>query len=153
MTQMTLREQLESALKIAMKERDATSRDTIRYTLSALKNAEIDQSGPLSDGEGLALLQREAKRRQDSIDQFRDAGRDDLVEREESQLAVLQQFLPAAMSQDDIDALVREVISETGAEGPAGLGKVMPIAIERAGGRADGKQLSESARRQLTSGS
>lgn len=147
---MPLREELETQLKTAMRNRDTVSKDTIRYTLASLKNAEIDAGGPLSDQDAIQLLQREAKRRQDSIDQFRDAGRDDLVEREEAQLAVLQSFLPDPLDDEEIAELVSQVISETGASGPADMRQVMPLLVERAAGRAGGKALSSAASAQLT---
>src|SRR5688572_28807338 len=110
-----LRQQLQEDLKTAMKARDEVARDTLRYTLASIKNAEIDKGGPLSDSEELALLQRETKRRVDSIDQFRKAGRQDLVDREESQLAVLKRYLPVELSDDELQALVRSAIAEIGA--------------------------------------
>ena len=93
----TLRERLESDLKEALRAGDTTARDTIRFTLAALKNAEIDKGGPLNPTEEIALLQREAKRRAESIEQFRAGKRQDLVEREEAQLAVLRRYLPAPL--------------------------------------------------------
>lgn len=145
----SLRTRLEASLKQAMLSGDATARDTIRYTLSALKNAEIDNRGPLTPQEELALLQREAKRRVDSIDQFRQAGRQDLVDREEAQLAILTSYLPAQLSEEELRAMVQAAISETGASSIKELGKVMPILVERAAGRADGKRLSEALRAEL----
>ncbi|MEA2531575.1 MAG: uncharacterized protein QOG89_3219 [Thermomicrobiales bacterium] len=144
-----LRERLESDLKVALKGGDQTSRDTIRFTLAALKNAEIDNRGPLSESDAIALLQREAKRRADSIDQFRSAKRDDLVAREEEQLLVLRRYLPAALSDDDLSSLVAEVIQEVGAAGPKDMARVMPVLMERAAGRADGRRLSSAVREAL----
>lgn len=146
-----LRERLEADLKTAMKAGDQTARDTIRYTLAGLKNAEIDKGGLLSSDEAIALLQREAKRRADSIDQFRAAGRVDLVEREEAQLAILKRYQPAAMSDDELEAIVRTVIAEVGAQGPKEMGRVMPAAIQRVAGRADGRRLSAAVRDALSS--
>ena len=147
----TIVDRLQADLKSAMREGDATARDTIRFTLSALKNAAIDKGSPLSDEDALSVLQREAKRRADSIAQFESAGRADLVERETNQLAVLQRYLPAALSDTELQQLVATVISETGASSPKDLGRVMPILIDRAKGAADGRRLSEEARRQLAS--
>ena len=116
--------------------------ETIRFTLAAIKNAEIENRGPLTRGELLTLLQREAKRRQDSIEQFRAGGRADLVEREEAQLAVLKRYMPAELSDDELAELVTGAIAEAGATNVKELGKVMPIAMARAAGRADGKRIS-----------
>jgi uncharacterized protein YqeY len=146
-----IKEQLQDDLKAAMKNRDETARDTIRFTLAAIKNAEIDKGGPLSEPEELSLLQRETKRRVDSIDQFRDAGRQDLVNREEAQLAVLRKYMPVELTEKELQDLVRTAIAETGASDVKELGKVMPVAIQRAAGRADGKRLSAAVRDALTS--
>ena len=145
-----LRQRLEEDLKQAMKSGDQTARDTIRYTLSALKNAEIDKRGPLSPEEATALLQRETKRRGDSIDQFRAGKRDDLVAREEAQLAVVRRYLPAAMSDEELSALIVTAIAETGASGPKDMSKVMPLVLSQSGGRADGRRVSAAVREALT---
>jgi uncharacterized protein YqeY len=146
----SLRQRLEDDLKTAMKTGDQTTRDTIRYTLAALKNAEIDKRGPLTAEEELALLQRETKRRADSIDQFRAGKREDLVAREEAQLRVLDRYLPAAMSDEAVASLVAAAIAETGATGPKDMGRVMPLVIERAAGQADGRRLSNAVRAALS---
>ncbi len=92
-----------------------------------------------------------AKRHQESIDQFGAAGRTDLVDKEESQLAVLKRYLPEELSDDEVSAMVAEVIAETGATSPKALGKMMPLLIPRHAGRADGKRLSDAAKSALTS--
>lgn len=146
----TLRSRLEAGLKAAMRSGDQTAKDTIRFLLAAVKNAEIDKRGPLSQQDAISLLQRQAKQRQDSIDQFRSGGRDDLVAREEAQLAILRRYLPAPLSDEEIEALVRSVVEEAGATTPKDLGKVMSILVPRAAGRADGRQLNEAARKVLS---
>jgi uncharacterized protein YqeY len=148
-TDQALRQRLESDLKDAMRAGDQTARDTIRFLLAAVKNAEIDRGGPLSEAEGIAVLQKQAKQRQDSIEQFRAAGRTDLVDREEAQMQVLTRYLPAELSDDEVTALVAAVIAEVGASSPKDLGRVMPVLIERAAGRADGRRLSAAARSAL----
>jgi uncharacterized protein YqeY len=145
-----LRPRLEADLKDAMRASDQTAKDTIRYLLAAVKNAEIDRGGPLTEQEGLAVLQKQAKQRQDSIDQFRSGGRADLVEREEAQLAVLRRYLPAPLSDNEVDELARRIIDEVGATSLKDLAKVMPILVQRAAGRADGRRLNEAARRLLS---
>lgn len=164
-----LDERLMADLKEAMRAGDTTRRDVIRYLRSAFKNAQIariefvegqeggeeavqraaERDQPLSDAEELAVLQRQIKQRQDSIEQFGRAGRADLVEREGAQLAVLREYLPVGLSPDEIDALVRAVIAETGASGAKDMKLVMPALIARAQGRADSRALSEAARRLL----
>ncbi len=147
--EQTLRQRLEDDLKTAMKSGDQNARDTIRFTLSALKNAEIDNRGPLSADEALSLLQREAKRRTDSIDQFRAAGRADLVDREERQMEVLTMYLPAALTDGELKSLVEDVIAETGIQEPKEMGRAMPMLIQRASGRADGRRLNAALREAL----
>ncbi len=151
-TDQTLDARLQEDLKAAMRAGDTTARDTIRFTMSSLKNARIDKGSPLTAQEEIAVLQRDAKRRQESIDQFRAGGRMDLVDKEEAQLAVLKTYLPEALSDEEVAALVAEVIAETGASSPKDLGKLMPVLIQRADGRADGKRLSDAARAALTTG-
>ena len=150
MSEPTLDAQLMDDLKIAMKAGNTTARDTIRYTMSSLKNARIDKGSTLTEQEEIAVLQRDAKRRQESIDQFRAAGRTDLVDKEEAELAVLKQYLPAELSDAEVASIVAEAIAETGVSSPKELGKLMPVLIKKAAGRADGKRLNEAARAALS---
>lgn len=149
MTEQTLDNKLQDDLKAAMRSGDSTARDTIRFTMSSLKNARIDKGASLTPQEEMAVLQRDAKRRQESIDQFRAAGRTDLVEKEEAQLTVLQRYLPVPLTDQEVADLVASAITETGASSPKDMGKLMPLLVERAAGRADGKRLSEAARTAL----
>jgi uncharacterized protein YqeY len=148
----SLRQRLEEDLKTAIKTGDQTARDTLRFTLAAIKYAEIEKRGPLTPEDELALLQRETKRRADSIDQFRAGKREDLVANEEAQLAVLRRYLPAALSDEALATLVAEVIAETGAAGPKDMGRVMPVLMQRVAGRADGRRLSTAVRDALSGG-
>jgi uncharacterized protein len=132
-----------------MKAGDVTARETIRFTLAALKNAEIDKRSLLTDAEALNVLKTQAKRRVDAIDQFRDAGRTDLVDRETAQLEVLKQYMPTEMADDELEALVSAAIAEVGATSPKEMGKVMPVAIKAAGDRVSGKRLSDAVRQAL----
>jgi uncharacterized protein YqeY len=147
-----LDERLTADLKEAMRAGDTVKRDVIRYLRAGLKNAQIERGQPLGDAEELAVLQQQIKQRQDAIEQFQAGGRTDLVERESGQLAVLRGYLPAELAPDELDGLVRAVVAETGATGPRDLGRVMPVLIERAAGRADNRVLSEAARRLLAAG-
>lgn len=149
---MPLKEQLSEDLKAAMRAGDAIRRDTLRSLLTALNNAEIarvdikDETASrhdLSDAEALDVLQKQAKQRRESIEEYRKAGRQDLVDREEAELAVISTYLPAQLSRDEIAAEVRAIIEETGASGPAGKAKVMPVAMQRLRGRADGRLVNE----------
>lgn len=145
----SLRARLEDDMKAAMRAGNTVERDTLRYLLAALKNAEIEKRGELDEAEGQALLQRQAKRMVESIDQFRAGGRNDLAERESVQLAILKRYLPAELSDDEVLVLARDIVRETGATSPNEMGRIMPLLIERAAGRADGRRLSNAARRAL----
>ena len=146
---MGLKEQLQDDLKKAMVARDEVRRDTIRFVLSNLKNAEIDERGPLTPEQDLALLNRVSKRLVEAIDQYDAAGRDDLAEKERAQLAIVKDYLPAELSDEDLAALVTEVVAEVGAETPKDMGKVMPVLLPRVAGRADGKRVSTAVKAAL----
>lgn len=148
--QVSLKERLQDDLKAAMRAGDVTARESIRFLLSTLRNAEIEKMGPLTDSDELALVQKQVKQRQDSIEQFDRAGRQDLVDRERAQLDVIERYLPAQLSDDDLILIVRDVIGEVGATGPRDMGKVMPLVIERAGGGADGRRVSTAVRAELS---
>ena len=142
----TIKDRLEQDLKTAMRAGDVPARETIRFTLAALKNAQIDKRAPLDPAEEMDVLKSQAKRRADSIEQFAKAGRDDLVAREQEQLAVLQRYLPQELDDAALAALVQRVIEEVGATGPKEIGKVMPAAIREAGDSVSGRRLSEAVR-------
>lgn len=145
-----LRQRLQDDLKTAMRAGDVTAREAIRFLLSAYRNAEIEKRSDLSPDEDLALVQRQVKQRTDSIEQFRAAGRDDLVDREEAQLEIIQRYLPAQISDEALTAIVRDAIVSTGAAGPRDMGKVMPAVLGRVGGGADGRRVSTVVRSLLT---
>jgi len=145
----TLRKRMEDDLKIAMRGGDTVGRDTIRFLLAAIKNAEIDKRGSLDSAEEISLLQRQARRQRESIEQFRAGGRNDLAEREEGQLAILNRYLPAELSDLEVEELARQVVTEVGASAMNDMARVMPVLIERAGGRADGKRLSLAVKKVL----
>ncbi len=145
----TIKTQLEADLKTAMKAGDTTARETIRFTLAAIKNMEIEKREPLTDAEELDVLKVQAKRRVDSIEQFQKAGRDDLAQRETDQMAVLKKYMPVELSDEDLTALVAGIVAEVGATGPQSMGKVMPLAIKAAGDSVSGKRLSDAVRQAL----
>lgn len=144
-----IKDQLNEDLKAAMKAQDVTARETIRFTLAAIKNAEIDKREPLTDAEELDVLKVQAKRRLDSIDQYKTAGRDDLVARETEQMDVLRKYMPAELDDAALTELVAGVIAEVGATGMKDMGKVMPVAIKTAGDSVSGKRLSEAVKSAL----
>jgi uncharacterized protein YqeY len=140
---MSLKEQLASDLKDAMREGDEARKSAIRMCTWAIKNAEVEKGAALSDADVLSLIGREAKRRRESIEEFGKAGRQDLVTREQAELEVLQSYLPPPISRDEIAQAAREVIAEVGAGGPRDKGKVMPVLIGRLAGRAEGREINE----------
>ena len=150
MTEATIRQRMEEDLKSAMRTGDAATRDAIRYILSAVKNAEIDARGTGIAADPEAALRRLGKQLNDAIEQYRAAGRDDLADHEAAQLTVLKRYLSAELSDEELHALVHDVIAETGASGPKDMGRVMPLAMQRAGGAADGRRISAAVKAALS---
>ncbi len=140
---MSLKEQLANDLKDAIRQRDESRKIAIRMTIAAIKNAEIERGAALSEADVLTIVSREAKQRRESIAEFEKADRLDLVEKERAELEVLQSYLPAQVSRDEIAQAAREVIAEVGAGGPRDKGKVMPVLIGRLAGRAEGREINE----------
>lgn len=146
---MSLRTQLETDMKAAMRARENEKRDALRYVLAALQNAEIEKRGELSEVDELKLLRSQVKQRMDSIEQFRAGGREDLAAKEESQVKILEHYLPQQMSDEELEAFVRQGIDEIGAEGPKDMGRVMSALSKKSDGRVDGRRLSTSVRNVL----
>ena len=149
MSEPVIRQRLEEDLKAAMRAGDTVSRDAIRYILAAVKNAEIDARGTAAAADPEAALRRLGKQLTDAIEQYQSAGRQDLADREAAQLAVLKRYLPSALSDEELSALVADSIAEVGAYGPKDMGRVMPVAIARAAGRADGRRISAAVKTAL----
>lgn len=143
---MGIRQEMETDLKTAMKAKDTVTRDALRYVISAFKYAEIENRTELSDEEEMRVLKQQVKQRQDSIEQFRAGNREDLVEKEEVQLKVLERYLPQQMSDDELHKLVADGIAEVGAEGPKDMGKVMGLVKGKAGDSVDGRRLSSAVK-------
>jgi len=146
-------EQLTQDLTAAMKARDTARTDALRMAKAALKNKEIDKRAPLDDVEAVKVVQGLVKQREDSIDQFRKAGRNDLVEKEQGEIVVLRAYLPAEASDADIEAAVAQAVAETGAASAKDMGKVMKAALaalQAAGKPADGKRVNEAVKRKLS---
>ncbi len=146
---MTLRERIQSDITAAMRSGDALRRDTLRMAESSIYNAEKRDRRTYSDQEIEGVLAREVKTRRDSVDAFRQAGREELAAKEESEIAILAGFLPEQLGEGEIEALVREAIQETGAATPRDLGKVMGWLAPRTRGRADGRLVSQAVARAL----
>ena len=149
---MTLQQRVDSDLKDAMRSKDATKLGVLRMLKSALKYAAIaksDAEAELSDAEAVQVIRKQAKQRQDSIESFEKGGRAELADKEKEELAILNSYLPQAMSSDELAKVVRETIAELGATSKAQMGQVMKALQAKAGGRVDGKTLSTEVGRQL----
>lgn len=146
---MTIKDQLKSDLKDAMRSKDTARRDVIRNLQAAIKQKEVDSQSELDDAAVLKVLMAEAKKRNESIEAYGSAGRDDLVAEEQAELEVIQTYLPKQLSREELEAIVKDVIAETGISSPKEIGKVMPILMQRTAGQADGKTINEIVREQL----
>src|SRR4029453_5690579 len=150
---MSVQERIDSDLKEAMRAKDTTTLGVLRMLKSALKYAAIEKSGAeaeLSDTEAIQVIRKQAKQRQDSIESFEKGGRAELADKEKEELALLNSYLPQAMSSEELEKIVRETIAEVGATSKAQMGAVMKALQAKAGGRADGKTLSAEVQKQLT---
>ena len=148
----TLADAIRSDMTEAMRAGDRVRRDTLRLLIAALDNARIAVGRDLDGGEAVAALQREARQRRDSIGEYRKGGRDDLVRREEAELAIIGEYLPDELTEDELRAAVEEAIAEAGASEPGDLGKVMGPLMARVRGRADGRRVNELVRERLAGG-
>jgi uncharacterized protein len=146
---MSLIAQLETELTAAMKERDTARRDALRLILASLRGAEKELQRPLHDDEELQVLQRERKRRLESAEAFRAAGREEQAKAEEAELGVLEEFMPEPLSEDDLERIVDDAIAEVGATSMRDLGRVMADVMPQIAGRADGSAVSQLVREKL----
>lgn len=149
---MTLQTQIDSDLKDAMRARDSVRLNTLRMLKAALKNVAIEKGGAeavLDDVEALAVIRKQIKQRQDSIEGFEKGGRPELAAHEKAEMEILSAYLPKGLTADEVSALVREAIAETGATSKQQMGAVMKAASARAAGRVDGRALSAEVQKQL----
>jgi uncharacterized protein YqeY len=149
---MSLQQQIDNDLKDAMKAKQAERLGVLRMLKAALKNLAIEKGGPavvLEDADVSAVIRKQVKQRQDSIESFTKGGRPELAAKEEAEMAILREYLPKAMTPEELSALVKSAIEEAGASSKAQMGAVMKIASVKAAGRADGKALSMEVARQL----
>lgn len=147
---MSLQEKLNADIKTAMIAKDAERLSTLRLLKSAIGYALIEAGADqLSDADFLALVQKEAKKRRDSIEQFQKGGRAEMAAKEEAELGVLGEYLPTPLSAPELEALVKSCIQETGATSRKDMGQVIRAAQEKAGGRADGRSISQLVGRWL----
>ena len=147
---MTTFEKIEAEIKTAMKARNADRLSALRMMKAALANKQIDLRERFTDDEATKVLQTVAKQRRESADAFRGAGREEQAAKEEAELAIVEEFLPAAPTEAEIEAAVAEAIAETGASSMKDVGRVMPAAMKRLAGKSvDGKAVNAAVRRRL----
>lgn len=145
--------QIDKDLQAAMKAQEALRLSVLRMIKTALKNKQVELQKQLEDSEVLAVLRTLVKQRRDSVEQFRKGGRDDLADKEEAEIKIVERYLPAAAGDGEIEAAVAAAVAETGAAGPKDFGKAMKAAMARlAGKNADGKRVSEIMRAKLGAG-
>ena len=150
---MSLNETLLNDMKTAMKSKDKVALNTIRALRTAIKNAAIQKGGAdtvLDDAEITAVIRKQVKQRQDSLAQYTEHGRPELAEVEQAEISVLEKYLPTPLSAEEIDALVADAITATGASTRADMGKVIGLVQKNAAGKADGKTISQAVMKALS---
>ena len=143
------KEQLQAALKEAMINKDSMRRDVIRGLLSAVKQVEIDSQKTLNAEDTVSILQKEAKKRRESIDEAVKVGRSEIADQEKLELAIIEGFLPTQLSREQVAAIVQETIAQTGVTSPKEIGKLMGALMPKVKGLADGKLVNEVVRELL----
>ena len=146
-------DQIMEGMKTSMRAKDTVTLNTLRSLKTALTNAAIAKGGlgpQLEEAEELAVVRKQIKQREDSMEQFRTAGRPELADKEEAEKAVLQQFMPAELRPEEIEAMLEAVMAETGASDKKDMGRVMKLMQERTAGRANGKELARMVSARLS---
>ncbi len=146
---MSLREKINTELKEAMKAKDVQKRDALRLLTSAFKQIEVDERKELSDDDVIKIIQKQVKSRNDSIDQYKKAERQDLVDKEQSEIDVYEQYLPKQLSDDELSEALKTIITNVGASSMKDMGKVMGAASKELAGKADGKRINECVKKLL----
>jgi uncharacterized protein YqeY len=145
-----LRQRIESDMKTAMRAKDKERLGTIRLILAAIKQREIDERITLGDTDILAVLDKMIKQRRDSITQFEQAGRQELADKEAAEVAVIQEYLPAALSDNEVDGLIADAMAASGASSPQDIGKIMALLKPKLQGRADMGLVSRKVKEKLS---
>ena len=146
---MSLKEQLNEDLKTAMRNKEVVKRDSIRAINTMIKQIEVDERKELTDEDVIKLIQRGIKQREEAIAQYKAASRDDLVQKEQEQVDVFMLYLPAQLSDEELEAGMKEIIAQTGASSMKDMGKVMGAATKTFAGVADGKRINEMVKKLL----
>ena len=143
---MSLRETINTDVKNAMKAKDTKKRDALRLLTSAFKQIEVDERKELSDDDIIKIIQTQVKRRNDAATQYKEAGRDDLLQIELDEIACYEVYLPAQLSDEELMTAVNEIVTKVGATTMKDMGKVMGMASKELAGKADGKRINESVK-------
>ncbi|MCX6051296.1 MAG: GatB/YqeY domain-containing protein [Campylobacterales bacterium] len=143
---MNLRETINNDVKDAMKAKETKKRDALRLLTSAFKQIEVDERKELSDDDVIKIIQTQIKRRNDAATQYRDAGRDDLLQIELDEIEIYAPYLPAQLSDDELSSALKEILKNIGATTAKDMGKVMGVASKELAGKADGKRINECVR-------
>ena len=146
---MSIKEQIKSDLKTAMKEKDVAKRDTLRNIQALIKQIEVDERRDVNDDDMERILMKYSKQREDAMAQFKEAGREDLVAKEEAELSIIKTYLPEPMTDEELTATLQEIISNVGASSMKDMGKVMGIVSKQLAGKADGKVISDVVKQLL----
>lgn len=149
---MSLRSRLDEDLRAALRSGDDVRKGTIRMLMAALQNQQIENRAPLDNQQELSVVQKEARFRREAADEYQKIDRAELVEKELAELAVLQEYLPTPLTEEEVKALVAEAIRSTGASSPRDMGRVMSVVLPKVQGRADGKYVSQLVRQALAGG-
>jgi uncharacterized protein YqeY len=147
---MSLKARLDEDMKAALRAGDKVRLSALRLALAAVKQREVDSRQPLDDAGVQGVLERMIKQTRDSLAQYREAGRDDLVEKDEAEIAILQSYLPEPLSDEELDTLISDTIDEVGARGLNDIGKVMAALKTKAAGRADMREVNARVRAALS---
>ncbi|WP_457743586.1 GatB/YqeY domain-containing protein [Sulfurimonas sp.] len=147
---MSLRETINQAVKEAMKAKDTKKRDALRLLMSAFKQIEVDERKELSDDDVIKIIQTQVKRRNDAASQYKDAGRDDLMQIELDEISYYEVYLPKQLTDEELTTALKSIIEKTGATSVKDMGKVMSMASKELAGRADGKRISNCVKSLLT---
>ena len=146
---MSLKEQLKEDLKTAMRDKEVVKRDSIRAINTMIKQIEVDERRELDDEEVIKLIQKGIKQREEAISQYKAASREDLVQKEQEQVDVFMLYLPAQLSDEELENGMKEIITQTGANSMKDMGKVMGVATKTFAGVADGKRINEMVKKLL----
>jgi uncharacterized protein YqeY len=145
-----IKDRIDEALKEAIRSRNEVAKNALRGLLTALKNKEKELKREPNEAELLQVISSQIKQRKESIEQFKNGGREDLAEKEAQEIAILEKFMPQQLTREELEAMIEECIKETGATTSKDIGKVMKVIMPKVAGRADGKLVNELVKKKLS---